>query len=488
VLAALVGAQIAAGLLFRGAFDLWAQSLVLLLLAFGIGARLAAGAVRGRIELPSAAPTIWAASLALLSFASARLSPVAAYALPAWAACAAGLWLFPAVTLLDADDRARVEQAVRAAAWLLVLLAVYQRVHGDSRPTSAFTNQNVFAGAILLLLPFAARRGDPLLALGLIVCLCWSRSVGAWLGLSVTLALNRRAVGAAAFWAGVAIGVACLIAAYARLESPETAHRFVWWSAAWRMAADAPWLGLGPGSFAYALPAYVPTRPDLSSIFAHQHLLETAAERGWPYLALWLAGLSVLILRAKPALRVGVVAALVHGLVDYPLSVPGVFWLFCLSAAWTLPESDEAAAVRSSRKVPATVLALGAAAAFGAWVERGWRADRLRAAAVERLEEGGSPLSADALLASSEALVPHPEAARLRAEIALSLAAAGGAPARRLEETVKHLESAAALDPYRVSNWSLLEAAYRKLGRDADAADARRRGSRTCPALRAEVR
>jgi hypothetical protein len=227
-------------------------------------------------------------------------------------------------------------------------------------------------------------------------------------------------------------------------------------------------------------------RPELSSIYAHQHLLETAAERGWPYLILWLGGLSVMLLRAKPALRVGVVAALVHGLVDYPLSLPGVFWLFCLSAAWTLPESEEAAAVRASKKLPAAALALAAAAAFCVWVERGWRADRLRAAAVERLDAGGSPLQADALLASSQALSPHPETARMRAEIALSLAAAGNAPARHLEETARDLESAVALDPYRVSNWSMLEAVYRKLGRPADAAEARRRGARTCPALRAE--
>ena len=112
--------------------------------------------------------------------------------------------------------------------------------------------------------------------------LWWTHSVGAWLGLAAALVLHRRAVGSIAYWAGAAAGFAGLVAAYAKLQSPDVLHRWEWWAAAWRMAADAPWRGLGPGSFAYALPAYVEARPELNSIFAHQYFLETAAERGWP--------------------------------------------------------------------------------------------------------------------------------------------------------------------------------------------------------------
>ncbi|MBI3565253.1 MAG: hypothetical protein HY079_08665, partial [Elusimicrobia bacterium] len=438
----------------------------------------AAGIARGRLPLPSARPAAWAAALALLSLASALASPARAYALPAWAWSAAGLWLVPAATLLSARDRVRVEQAVRAAAWAAVLLAVHQRFHGDLRPTAMFTNQNVFAGAILLLLPFAARRGDPLLAAGLLVCLWWTRSVGAWLGLSVALVLHRRAVGAFAFWVGAVAGFAGLVAAYAKLQSPEALHRWEWWEAAWRMACAAPFAGLGPGTFAYALPAFAPTRPDLSSLYAHQHVLETAAERGWPYLLVWAGGLAALLRRAEPGKRFGPVAALAHGLVDYPLSVPGVFWLFCLSAAWSQPESESAVSVPSRRKVPAIVVASALAAAAIHRVGSDWAADRLRARAA-----AGSDLpraEADRLLASSEELRPHPEAARARAELAL---AAGG-----VEAAASHLERAVALDPYRASNWTLLEEAYRRLGRPVDAEEARARGARTRPAPRGEAR
>lgn len=485
MLAALVGVQAASGLLLRGAWDVWAQSAVLLLLIAGLALWISAGVARGRLELPVKASAAWAAGLIALSFVSARFGPVPAYALPAWAAAAAGLWLIPAATLLSERERVLVEQAVRAAAWTLVLLAVYQRFHGQPRPPSTLLNQNAFAGAILLMLPFAARRGDPLLAAGLLLCLWWTHSVGAWLGLAAALVLHRRAVGPVAFWAGAAAGFAGLVAAYAKLQSPEALHRWEWWAAAWRMAAGAPWRGLGPGGFAYALPAYVGSRPELNSLFAHQHFLETAAERGWPYLLLWIAGIAALLRRAPGAKRFGPVAALIHGLFDYALSVPGVFWLFCLSIAWALPESENAAAVRGRRKIPALALTLGAAAGAAYWAAGNWAADRLRGRALAAAARPADAPEALRLFAESEAIRPHPEAARARAELELGLAAGPDSP-RRLEAAAADLERAVSLDPFRSANWTLLEEVYRRLGRPEDAARARARGARTCPSLRAE--
>ncbi|MEK7383670.1 MAG: O-antigen ligase family protein [Elusimicrobiota bacterium] len=467
MLASLVGGQVAAGLVLRGASDLWAQSVVLLVLIAGVSLLLCAAVLRGRMPIASRGPLAWAAALSALSLVSACASPVAAYSLPAWAAAAAGLFLFPAATLLSSQARVRAERIIYAASWVLVLLAAHQRLDGVPRPPSALLNANAFAGTILLLLPMAARRKDWVLTAGLLVCLWWTRSVGAWLGLSAAVLLHRRSVGPAAFWAGAAVGFAGLVAAYAKLHSPEVLHRVEWWMAAGRMAVSAPWLGLGPGSFAYALPAHVAARPELNSLYAHSHFLETAAEKGWPYLLVWGAGLASMLRRAQPSRRFGPVAALVHGLVDYPLSIPGIFWLFCLSTALCLPESDEGAAVRGPRKIPAVAFVLVLAWLAGAWTRDNWRADRLRAKAAE------------SFLAASEALRPHPEAARLRAQLLLSRAGEG-------DDVVAagHLERAVAMDPYRASNWVLLEQVYSRLGRPADAAAARARGARSCPTLR----
>lgn len=449
MLAALVGSVVASGLLLRGAWDPWAQSLVLLLLLAGGAVWLSARLASGWLPAPAAGLVPWAAGLAVLSAASAWLSPVPVYAKPAWAASAAGLALLPLGAVLDAEGRARVERFIRAAGWILVMLALHQRLHGETRPAAAFLNQNVFAGAILLLLPVAARASDWALTAGLLLCLWWTKSVGAWLGLSAALLLHRRAAGAAAFWLGAAAGFVALVASYAKLQSPGIEHRVVWWAASWRMSLEAPLLGLGPGSFAYALPSHVAAKPELFTLFAHQHVLETAAERGWPYALLWLVGLGALLAPAPQARRIGPVAALLHGLGDYALSVPGVFWLFCASVALAAPVSGRSVNVPLRARAALVALALAASGA-GIWaVNRSWKADRLRARATALAVERNFPEAA-AALAESERLVPHTEAARLRAELAL----AAGAPKA---EAAAHLERAVALDPYRASNKRLLE-------------------------------
>ena len=191
-------------------------------------------------------------------------------------------------------------------------------------------------------------------------------------------------------------------------------------------------------------------------MFAHQHFLETAAERGWPYALLWIAGLAALLKPAPASRRFGPVAALIHGFVDYALSVPGVFWLFCASTALAAPESGRSVNVplRWRPVLCAAVLALSGAAGAGVW--RGWSADRLRARAVYDIREGRLD-DAAGKLAASERLSPHPEAARLSAELVL----ARGGPAA---EAAAHLKRAIALDGYRASNRALLESVERSTG------------------------
>lgn len=449
MLAGLIGSVVASGLLLRGAWDLWAQSLVILVFLAASVVWFCARLAAGWLPRPDSKLLVWAAALAALSALSAWMSPVPAYSRPAWVATAVGLILFPFISLLDSEGRSRVERFLRATGWVLVLLAVYQRLNGEIRPAATFLNQNVFAGAILLLLPVASRIGDWALTAGLLFCLWWSRSVGAWLGLAVALILHRRAVGTVAFWFGSVAGFIGLVAAYAKLQSPEITHRIEWWKAAWRMAAEAPWLGLGPGSYAYALASHAPGRPELSSVFAHQHFLETAAERGWPYALLWIVGLTVLLKPAPAARRFGPVAALIHGLLDYALAVPGVFWLFCASTALAVPESGRSVNIPLRWRPVLCAVVLATAGAVGVGVWRGWSADRLRAQAIADIREGRLEEAAGKLEAS-ETLSPHPEAARLRAELILTR---GGAAA----EAAGHLTRAIALDPYRASNRVLFE-------------------------------
>src|SRR4051794_37096699 len=129
MLALLIGLLASAGLLARGAWDLWAQSALFLLVAGGTGAWLAVRVSIGYVRLPPRALLAWAGGLAALAALSAFGSPVAFYAVQGWRVLLMGLWILCATSIVSKDDRAAVDQALRAAAWTLMLLAFYQRWH-----------------------------------------------------------------------------------------------------------------------------------------------------------------------------------------------------------------------------------------------------------------------------------------------------------------------------------------------------------------------
>ncbi len=101
------------------------------------------------------------------------------------------------------------------------------------------------------------------------------------------------------------------------------------------MIVEHPWRGFGLGTYADVYPAYATF--DLGGVVEHAHnqWLEWAAEGGIPLSLLWL----VLALRVSvPAVRsvwaIGIVAAFLHALVDYPFARFGLTaWNFMLMGA-----------------------------------------------------------------------------------------------------------------------------------------------------------
>ncbi|MBI5630351.1 MAG: O-antigen ligase family protein [Elusimicrobia bacterium] len=482
----LIGLLVAGGPLLRGSWDLWAQSLLFIAVVCGSALWVLFRLFVGYFPLPSTRNLAWTGVLAALSGWAAFSSPVASYSIPAWRALLLGLWIFPAIMAVSKDERSAVDEAVRAVAWVLVLLAFYQHFRqGIERPSSAFLNQNIFAGTVLMLLPLCVQKRDWILCAGLLCALAWSRSVGAWLGLAGALTLNRRQAGSAAYRVGTAIGLVCLVIIYAKLKSPDVLHRWYWWQAALRMVWDRPWLGLGPNSFAYALPAYQRPGVDLSALYAHQHFLETAAESGLPYVLIWTAGLLHCLRRGGSHKRFGAVAILIQSLWDYSLSIPANFWLFCYFSASTISESKRGVNIASGRKLPLGLLVATLAYGLCSWTWRGWQADRLKAQAVEKAKSGAPPGEVLSLLEGSSHLLRHPETERYAAEMEMGLAKAGPDRGAHLVRAAAHLEVSTELNPYRASSWSALSRVYLELGEPGRALQAMGHGALFCPALRA---
>ncbi|MFH1724547.1 MAG: O-antigen ligase family protein [Elusimicrobiota bacterium] len=484
VLPALVALTVGLGPILRGSWDLWAQSLFHLATAAGLTLWLASRVLAGYVPLPSSRNLLWASALLLLGAAAVWTSPVHALAVPEWYNFLNALWMFPAIAALSKDERFYVDEAVRAAAWVLMVLAFYQRlVLGDARPESALVNVNVYAGAVLMLLPLALEKRDWLLAAGLGVSLWWASSVGAWLGLFAAFVLTGRWRREARFWIGLSGALVCLVVIYSKFQSPDVLNRWEWWKAAAAMAFDRPLTGYGPGSYAHVLPAYREAG-GLGTLYAHQYFLQTAAEYGIPFAILWFGGLWHCLWKGGSYKRFGALAALIHSLWDWPLSMPSNLWLFSYFAASSISEGSRGVNIPSRLKVPVCALALAAGAMVTSRAWSLWAADRAKAVAAVAM---AADRSQEARAAAEEALRRRPEDPEPHLILArLWLAEASSSKEHRsdLERAAARLERAAHLDPFRAATWTELATTYRRLGRPEKAEQTLARGARRCVRLR----
>ena len=107
------------------------------------------------------------------------------------------------------------------------------------------------------------------------------------------------------------------------------------------MIAERPWRGFGLGTFAAVYPAFAEFDPGAAVTHAHNDWLEWSSEGGVPFAAAWFL-LAIALLR--PAVRsvwgIGLIAVLLHALVDFPFARFGIgAWFFVLAGALSVKET-----------------------------------------------------------------------------------------------------------------------------------------------------
>jgi O-antigen ligase len=170
----------------------------------------------------------------------------------------------------------------------------------------------------------ASRAGSAILTLEALwmTVLMWRRMRKALAGLVL-------ATGALIF----VMGAGTLVA---RLGEPDplSVRREVFRSV-WAMVQSRPWTGYGLGTFSDVYPGFAEFDPGTRVEHAHNDWLEWASEGGIPFAALWAFFAIFIVRRAlRPIWGVGILAVLVHALVDYPFARLGITaWFFALAGA-----------------------------------------------------------------------------------------------------------------------------------------------------------
>ena len=243
---------------------------------------------------------------------------------------------------------------------------------------------NALAGLILLLLPvsIALLLGQGrwhalriVLATGLgavgLACLYWSGSKAGWLIALVLLSAwflhlplsgkLKLGLAGAALVLGLA-GFALKYGDYFDRGATSVGARFGYWQAAVQTAVEEPLLGTGPGTFQLAYKQHralelieAIKKGDIEAVkkasdaeptrLAHNDYLQQASDSGWPGFALYAAfigGAAWVLARRRLddplllAVRLGLLAWLLQGFVEFGLYIPALAWPAWLMLGWLL--------------------------------------------------------------------------------------------------------------------------------------------------------
>ncbi|TAK30224.1 MAG: hypothetical protein EPO21_19675 [Chloroflexota bacterium] len=189
-------------------------------------------------------------------------------------------------------------------------------------------------------------------ALIILVCLFFTYSRGAWIGVVAALllcaALQGRRLLLATGGLVLAAALAGAVFFWERLASWNTTFRRVYvWQSALEMWRDRPLFGVGLDNFLYFYPDYMKDEAAIEPTLSHPHnlVLDYATRLGilgvislaWSQAVFWLAGLRLYRHASRHSVRLVALALmasmadfLVHGLVDnsyFLIDLAYVFWL-----------------------------------------------------------------------------------------------------------------------------------------------------------------
>lgn len=413
---------------------------------------------------------LWAA--AALSFASLIASPFKGYVFNEWGNYAAGLLIFVFASFLDPAGRGKAVRALLWGAWLVFGISLLQAFAlGSFASHPPLTNLNALALYSVMIIPAALELRMWPLAGAMVILMVWTQSVGAALaalaaaGFYVVDRLKGRELRENA-WLLAVLGVLAVAALYL-LQADSVAGRLTWWKSAWDMFSARPALGFGHASFTWAQAMFQGSGAFREhAIYAHNYYLEFLAENGL-FAALAWFWLLFSAARARSGLiKYSVIAALAHSFVDFGLSVPANFWLFC----FLLSSPAEAEGVKLSRGAAARALGLALlfAAALASLDLRSLAYERARVRAAAAME-AGAPDQAEAELrpALGTKLFRAPALEFLGR---LYMASPGGA-----FRAAVFFEEALLENRYSSASWRALKGLYSAPGREREAAGLERR-------------
>ncbi len=255
--------------------------------------------------------------------------------------------------------RTLYSRALVGGGFLAVFAALFLSGKASTPWTGPLLNPNLLAALGILVMPKALElcgKGNLRLlwwpvALLLVLGVLFSRSMAAYgtvlvqVILAVIFLMNNSANKSNKhIFVAAGIVLLALVGFYlSRAEWIKLFHgdadRWTWWTSAAHMFASHPILGVGPGAFGEAYPAYRAAPWGLNSLYAHHFILEMLAERGLFGAGTFFLLVGILVVRAgrnvlkgtPPGLFLGGVGFCIYNLFHMGFSFPALYWMFMIA-------------------------------------------------------------------------------------------------------------------------------------------------------------
>ena len=308
------------------------QSLILIVFSFYLGSALYSQRLQV-FFLDNKSKVI--GLLLALSAVSLILSPIKNLIAGEWLNLAAGFLIIILSGGLEEREEKKIFKFIVLSAYIICALAFYEILFkGQFPPSSTLINPNSLALFSLMIIPFALSIKNYALACIVFIVLILTASLAGLMALLAALLFylaktygikNKKFIVPL-----ISLGLMALVYAFAGLDFKSLVDRLIWWRDGFKIFADRMAFGFGFGSFSFVYPAYHESVIDgISSIYAHNYFLEFLAENGLISSIIWFVFLAGSFIKGRPVIKYSILAVLLHSFVDFGLSLPFNFWLFC---------------------------------------------------------------------------------------------------------------------------------------------------------------
>ncbi len=277
--------------------------------------------------------------LLFLSAISLLLSPIKNLITGEWLNLAIGFLIIILSRGLSSREEEKIFKFILLSAYLIYAMAFYEILFkGQFPPASTLINPNALALFSLMVIPLAISiKNYALAGIGFIV-LILTASLAGFMAFILALFFylfekyglkNKKFI-----IPFIGFGLILVIYGFAGLEFKSILDRLIWWRDGFKIVADRSIMGFGFGSFSFIYPAYhEAVSGGISSLYAHNYFLEFLAENGIVSSIIWFVFLTISFIKGRTIIKYSILAVLLHSFVDFGLSLPFNFWLFCFILA-----------------------------------------------------------------------------------------------------------------------------------------------------------